>query len=115
MDYSDITAADMVAAQETKLFQGDTTASAEDSLQVRKWRGRVQPCSSGPAGGPSAGVSVITRQHIGVSRPESLDMYDSNPRLQFQKVGAIFRGGFHLGSMYLHDMEGPTSSPTCLF
>ena len=106
--YVQRSSADFVLGQETNLFAGDSTSSAEDSLVAKGWRGRIQPCNRGPAGGASAGTVVMARRNIGLAQPLCGVVYDSG-RFQLQHAGAVCKGGLHLGSVYLIDRIGPAS------
>ena len=102
------TSADIIVGQETKRFIGDQVTAAEASLRNIKWKGRVNPCTYGPQGGASAGTFVGARAHIGLSDADDFEWQDFHPRVQLQKVGALCKGGFHAGSMYLRDRVGPS-------
>ena len=102
------TAADLIVGQEIKQFKGDQADSAEASLRNVKWKGRVNPCARGPNGGASAGTFVGARAHVGIMEADDFEPNDVHPRVQFQKVGAICKGGLHVGSTYLYDRVGPT-------
>ena len=106
--YVAISAADAFVAQEAKVTAGDAVRSAEDSLATIRWRASVQPCGFGPAGGPSAGTAVGVRQHIGLGLPSFGHAFNGSPRFQLRKMGAICKGGLHIGSAYLQDVVGPT-------
>ena len=110
MTYVRGTSADAFLGQETKVLTGDPVRSAEDALSSCQWRASIQPCGLGPAGGPSAGVAIGVRQHIGLGQPDSGPMFRANPRLLLRKMGAVCRGGLHLGSVYLRDVVGPTDA-----
>ena len=58
---------------------------------------------------PSAGTAAAVRQHIGLSVPDSCNIFRNNPGFQFQKMEAISRGGLHVGYVYLIDKFGPTA------
>ena len=107
-EYLRRTSADAVVGQETKLFAGDSVSSAESSLSTNGWRGRVEPCNRGPAGGASAGTLVTAKRCIGLSQP-LCGQIEGKGRFQMQHVGAVCRGGLHLGSVYLVDKVGPAS------
>ena len=110
LGYIQRTAADFLVGQETKLRAGDDIASAEDAMANKGWRGRITPCNNGPAGGPSAGTTVMARRHIGLSHPPSGPL-DGGGRVQLQQVSAVCKGGLHLGSIYLTDLIGPSAPP----
>ena len=61
-----------------------------------------------PQGGASAGTLVGSRAHIGMLEADDFEPHDVHPRFQLQKVGAICKGGIHMGSLYLQDCVGPT-------
>ena len=84
-------------------------ASAEDSLIGKGWRGRIGPCNRGPAGGASAGTVVMSKRHIGLSHALCGDVC-ADGRFQMQHVGAVCKGGLHLGAIYLVDKIGPASA-----
>ena len=110
MEYLRISAADFVATQECRVRQlhcGDKEASARSD----KWSMSVAPCVVTAAGSTSAGVAVGARSHIGVALPAAGDdnICPTSPlagRFRLRRIGAVCRGGFHLGSVYLHDTVG---------
>ena len=104
--YVQRSAADFVVGQEAKLPAGDLLTSAESSLRCRGWRGKISPCVSGPGGGHSAGTVVASRSHVGLAEAAAGTVCHVE-RLQLQWIGAVCRGGMHLGFVYLHDMVGP--------
>ena len=66
------------------------------------------PCNKGPAGGPSAGTTVMARRHIGLSHPLGGPV-EGGGRFQLQHVGAVCKGGLRLGLIYLVDLIGPAA------
>ena len=87
------------------MFPGD---EAEHGQRQKQWTTSISPCVSGPKGGPSAGVAVCTRSHIGmrnsfVEEPKGDGIAS---RLNVKWIGAAMAGGFHCGSLYTHDGVG---------
>ena len=109
VEYLKTTAADMLVGQEAKTWAGDSTLAGESSLRTAKWRGKIGPCTHGPAGGASAGTLVAVRQHIGMADSCVEPIHPVAHRFLMKKVAAVCKGGFHLGSVYMHDRIGPAS------
>ena len=97
-------AADFLGMQETKIAEGDVLAAAEQNARNSKWNVSITPCRVTEVGGKSAGVAVATRNHIGMAEAEparlTQDLHQRG-RFSIRRVGAICRGGLHLGSTYL--------------
>ena len=64
--YLQITTADVVCGQEVKRFKGPQCAALECTARQWGWAMAVQPCGTGPKGGPSAGTAVAARAHLGL-------------------------------------------------
>lgn len=63
--YSCSTAADFVCYQETKVCEA-AREETENTHRHHKWSVSISACGARPKGGPSAGVAVGTRAHIGM-------------------------------------------------
>ena len=90
--------------QETRVADGDTLRAAEQTARISKWNLSLAPCRVTECGGKSAGVAVATKSHIGmaVTEPGKLSQgLHQQGRFAIRRVGAICRGGLHLGSTYL--------------
>ena len=106
--YLEFTAADAVLFQETKLREMDAIQSAEDTARKNGWTTSLSKAASGERGGASAGVGVSIRKHLGLARTDVEIECDLESRVTLKKLGAVCRGGVHVGSVYLHHMVGPT-------
>ena len=91
-------------------------ADAESSARGAKWGVSIEPCVITEALGKPAGVAVAARSHIGMAMPSAValaaDRGCSGPchgRFRLRHIGAICRGGFFLGSIYLHDSVGASA------
>ena len=109
LEYLKTTAADMLVGQDAKTWAGDSTLAGESSLRTAKWRGKIGPCAHGPSGGASAGTLVAVRQHIGMADASVQPIQVVAHRFLIKKVAAVCKGGFHLGSVYMHDRIGPSA------
>ena len=101
-----------MAVQEAKVEAGRHTAEAEQSVRSGKWTASLEPCVVSQGGGKSAGVAVAVRSHIGLSKPAPMEIaqpYLTEGRFIMRRVGAMMKGGEHVGSLYLKDMVGPTA------
>ena len=98
--------------QEAKVEGGRHTAEAEQSARASKWTASLEPCVVNQGGGKSAGVAVAVRNHSGMSKPAPMEIaqpYLTEGRFIMRRVGAMMKGGVHVGSLYLKDMVGPTA------
>ena len=107
VNYGQATTADVLCFQETRVWAA-AKDEAEHGRRQKQWTTSISPCVSGPKGGPSAGVAVCTRSHIGmrnsfVEEPKGDGMAS---RLNVKWSGAVMAGGFHCGSLYMHDGVG---------
>ena len=101
-------AADFVAAQECRI-RSEQCAEKEASARSSKWCVSLEPCIITEAGSTSSGVAIGARSHIGVAAPATATgCYSTvlHGRFCLRRIGAVCRGGFHLGSVYLHDTVG---------
>ena len=106
--YMHRTSADAVLIAEAKV-PADETALAEQVALGDKWNVALQPCITSTVGGKSSGVAVGVRKHIGLSRPTSFEAAEHHQmpgRFTLRRMGAICRGGVHLGAVYLRDTVG---------
>ena len=108
-DYVSESSADAVLGQEMKLRWPDKVAAAETSLRVAKWSGKINCCTSGPGGGPSAGTAIAVRQHMGMADAISSGWGSLRHRFQVAHVGAVCKGGIYIASIHMHDTCGPTA------
>ena len=103
------TAADVVLTQEVKLPAGYPKDAAEQAARIKKWNLAVGACHVTAVGGKSAGFAIATRCFIGMS---SSKVVDESQKLHqpghfgMKHVGALGRGGCHLGSAYCTSMVG---------
>ena len=107
LKYLDFAGADITLHQETKLREVDAIHSAEDTALRLGWKTSLPRAASGEHGGASAGVGITIRKHLGLAQPDSQNDPDIESRLLIRKLGAVCKGGIHVGSVYLHDMVGP--------
>ncbi len=108
LEYLGVSGADFVAIQECRV-RSQHCADKEASARGVKWSVSVEPCIITTAGSTSSGVAVGARSHIGVSATSGADDSYSpalDGRFRVRRMGAVCRGGFHLGSVYLHDTVG---------
>ena len=70
----------------------------------------MSAATTGERGGASAGVGVAIRKHLGLSHPDAEEDPSISSRFTLKKLGAICRGGVHVGSIYLHDVVGPSAT-----
>ena len=112
-EYLASSGADFVAFQETKV-NGDAKEDKEAVARNIGWSTAIRPCCSGAGGGASAGVAVACRSHIGMMDSCEEDLYPSSleGRFEIKKVGAICKGGVHLGSAYFHSSLGSSMPKT---
>ena len=106
--YMHRTSADAVLIAEAKV-PADETALAEQVALGDKWNVALQPCIVSTVGGKSSGVAVGVRKHIGLSKPTSFEAAEHHQmpgRFTLRRMGAICRGGVHLGAVYLRDTVG---------
>jgi len=107
-EYMHRTSADVVLVAETKV-PAQETALAEQVARGDKWNVALQPCVVSAVGGRSSGVAVGVRKHIGLSMPtsfEAAEHYQMPGRFTLRRIGAICKGGVHVGSVYLKDTIG---------
>jgi exonuclease III len=110
-EYLKLTSADIVIHQEAKLRGTEKIDSAQSAAKTTGWSCAINGCGAGPAGGPSAGVAVSARQHLGMAEADT-DMSDPerkgiSHRFIMTKLAAICRRGVHIASVYLHHGVGP--------
>jgi hypothetical protein len=106
--YLEFTAADAVLFQETKLREEDARRSAEDSALNGGWEVSLSKAVVGERGGASAGVGFAIRRHLGLAKADVETDPDIQARFALKKLGAVCKGGIHVGSVYLYDTVGPT-------
>ena len=110
LEYLRMSAADFIVTQEARVSSGQPCDEAESQARGAKWSLSVKPCRVTEADANSAGVSVGARCHIGVAAPISAaaagDSQFLAGRFHVRRIGAVCRGGFSLGSVYLHDSVG---------
>ena len=97
--------------QEAKLRGREGIESAQSAARTTKWSCAINECGIGPSGGPSAGVAISTRQHLGMAEADT-NMSDAERkaighRFIMTKLAAVCRGGVHIASLYLHHSVGP--------
>ena len=107
LEYLRNSTADLALVQETKVTSGDCAAQ-EAAARTAKWSASIVPANRGPAGGPSAGVAVCARGHIGLSLPVAAAQTPACAAGRFgvRRAGAVCRGGIHLAAVYLHTSVG---------
>jgi hypothetical protein len=122
LDYLRCSSADAVAIQETKIPDEHTLRTSESTARTAKWNLSIAPCFHTAAGGNSAGVAVGTRSCIGLALtniPQEVFtcLHDAAPHAAFRHrftlrhMGAVMRGGLHIGSAYMHTTIGAAAGP----
>ena len=100
--YLRLTTADYVDIQEMKVLEGHPAREAADAAKATKWKMPVGGCLA--LDGLSCGTAVAAKSHLGLGESKVIgaliDAAGIGHRLQVKHSGGIFRGGFHLGSMY---------------
>lgn len=113
--YIRTTAAASVVAQETKTPSGPGKDQAERAMTTAKWKTAIGPCTTSTALCRSSGVAISCRSHIGMGSKDATDTVAENAalasRLQVNYIGAVFKGGFYLGSLSCHSCIGITAAP----
>jgi len=103
--YFEITAADIVIAQEAKVRE-EAIEQVEQSAKLLKWNCSLKACLVTEKEGESAGVAICCRSHVGMTAgPANCDKVQAaHPgRIHVRKVGAISRRGIHVISLYCYD------------
>ncbi len=107
------TAADVVVAQEVRK-RGKGRLDAERQLRSAGWRFAINNADLTDAGRLSAGVGVGARSHLGMADGGEVDysasMGGAAARYMRKWIGAMCRGGVHVGSVYLRTNEGLTDA-----
>ena len=67
--YLEVTGADAVFVQETKVPAGKQEDEVEQSAKNAKWNASLRPCSVSNVGGKSGGVAVVVRSEVGLAHP----------------------------------------------
>lgn len=100
--YLRLTTADYVGIQETKVLAGHSAREAADAAKTTKWKLAVGGCLA--LDGLSCGTVVAAKSHLGMGESTTVGALIGTAgighRLQVKHSGGIFKGGFHLGSMY---------------
>ena len=81
-------------------------------LKSMHWRAAIAPATVGSGGGNSAGVAILSPQHVGCGRiKECVDIspVGSEGRLALAWVQKIVPCGFVALTAYLHTCEGPSA------
>ena len=104
--YLEASSADYVVAQEVRRLPHEVDA-AEATLRVRGWKAAISPAVVAAKGGTSCGTLVSTLAHLGSINAIGVPV--AQARWQFKRLSGICRGGFHLGSLYLHCSVGVTA------
>ena len=64
------------------------------------------PCGWGEKGGPSAGVAVAARRHIGMAKvPDMVSSGELEHRFCVRWTGSTMKGGLFIASVYLYSSE----------
>ncbi len=108
VEYLRQSSADFIVVQECRVREKQC-ADKEDTARGTGWSLALEPCVITDADATSAGVAVGTRSQIGSAVPRSkLEQCNEvlRGRFRLRHVGAMCRGGFHLGSIYMHDSIG---------
>ena len=107
VSYCSRTTADFACFQETRVWAA-AREETEHGMKLKQWSASISPCVAGPKGGPSAGVAVCVRSHVGMrcSTVEAVKGDGIGSRVNLKWIGAAMPGGFHCGSLYLHDGIG---------
>ncbi len=104
--YIELSAADVVAVQETKLRGGHPILKAQREAVAIGWRFSAEGCDVTESGYPSAGVGVAVRSHLGMAVPPvQLDDPELRHRVHIRWIGSVCKGGLFLASMYLWNGE----------
>ncbi len=105
------TAADIVVAQEVRKL-GKSHLDAERQMRSAGWRFAINDADLTDAGRLSAGVGVGARSHLGMADGGEVDcsasMGGAAARYTRKWIGAMCRGGVHVGPVYLRTNEGLT-------
>ena len=110
LSYLELTAADVVAHQETRRTTEQCPA-AERAATHRHWKTSLAACAVTSALRNSSGVGVSARAHLGMARlngntrDQALGGTDVG-RIHCRWVGGMCRGGLHVVSVYLWTAEG---------
>lgn len=114
-DYMLRTGADFLASLEARVPSWEV-ASMEQATRNAGWRVAISPCTITEKGGKSAGVSIACRNHVGMRNSLDKELWPSEFRDRFslKHVGAICRGGMHLGSCYLASTLAGITAPVNL-
>ena len=107
LSYLQTTAADVVCIQETRAL-GAARTSFERAAKFSKWNLAAADAVPTAAGSTSAGVAVASRSHLGLADvPGTLDECKVLAgRFRLAHVGAGFKGGLFVASLYLWCSEG---------
>ena len=101
------TAADVVFAQETRLFGSDEVAGAALGAKKHGWTASIGTASKSQAGRNSGGCAVLAAGGVGMSLGSNELVEDQfRHRIQHAWVGCAARGGIHCISLYLKDSVG---------
>ncbi len=117
MGHAKSTAVDVVLAQEIRK-RGKNRLDAERQARTAGWRFALSDADLTDAGRLSAGVGIGARSHLGmadsgdIACPASLG--GAAARYSRKWLGAIARGGVHVGSVYLRDCEGLSEGNLCI-
>ena len=111
-EYLAKTRADFVAIQECRVTKLEAPSKEQEARNVG-WRTAISPCTVTGLGGKSAGVSISSRNHIGMKNSLDPSLWPSElvDRFTLKHVGAVFKGGVNLGSCYLISCSAGVSDP----
>ena len=114
-DYMLRTGADSLASQEARVPSWEV-ASMEQAARNAGWRVAISPCAITEKGCKSAGVSIACRNHVGMRNSLDIELWppELRDRFSLKHVGAVCRGGMHIGSCYLVSTPAGITAPVNL-
>jgi hypothetical protein len=109
LEFLKTTSADFVLGQESKRVSKPECDEAEAAARTAGWNASVARGITTAALGRSAGVTVAARVRIGMSNADPVvrtqHLHDTG-HFAMKHIGAVRKGGFHLGSLYLYHTIG---------
>ena len=107
LNYSSVSNADVMLAQESRVIDPELILSAEKKAKSNGWNLSVVPALLTEADGISAGVALTSRSFYGMTRRDIDFIPDPyRARVGCVHVGAMCRGGVHFVSVYFWHSEG---------
>ena len=96
--------ADIVVAQEIKIRADARLHSTSRQMWRKGWSTHIQPSLATAANGSSGGTAVATKRGVGMTSHTIADDYLH--RIASTWIAGVAKGGIHVVSVYLKDMEG---------